>query len=60
MCLCVCVCVCVCTVQTSSEGGGGTETDMDPVTLPTADNEQDGFILVDLKHIVSSTNIAFI
>ena len=29
---------------------------MDPSSLPTAEQEQDGYILVDLKHIVSPSN----
>ncbi|CAI8040258.1 Autophagy-related protein 13 homolog [Geodia barretti] len=35
----------------TSSDGGGTEGDVDPSSLPTAEQEQDGYILVDLKHI---------
>ena len=41
-----------CILQTGSDGGG-VEGDLDPLSLPTADQEQDGFIMVDLTDIVS-------
>ena len=41
-----------CVLQTGSDGGG-VEGDLDPLSLPTADQEQDGFIMVDLTDIVS-------
>lgn len=43
-------------LQTSSEGAV-VEGDIDPPSLPVADHEQDGYVMVDLTDIVSRCHV---